>query len=166
MPDTARRQFLREKEATKLLDEFAQKPGINLRELLNTKKLNVEVSDIPGAQVFYLNGKPSLARLKNAVIPTLRFEEVLLRLPKITVNMGAVPHICNGADVLAPGIVKIDGVFAAGDYVVVVDERHGKPLAVATALVDSQAARGLSRGKVAETLHYVGDVLWNQLKKG
>jgi len=78
--------------------------------------------------------------------------------------MGAVPHVCNGADVMAPGVVQIQGDFDKGDFVVVVDERHGKPLAVGVALIDARTMRGLKQGKVLENVHYVGDRLWNQLR--
>ncbi|HKZ94929.1 MAG TPA: DUF1947 domain-containing protein [Candidatus Bathyarchaeia archaeon] len=166
MPETMRRQFLREKDAAKLLDEFSGKLRIDLKELLQTKKPSVEVAENPDAELIYLGGKPLAARLKGVLVPTLLFEKALLRLPKIVVNMGAVPHICNGADVLAPGVVKVDGAFLANDFAVVVDERHRKPLAVVIALVDSEAIRGLARGKVAGNLHYVGDALWSLLKKG
>jgi PUA domain protein len=163
--ETRRRQFLREKEAVRLLQEFSEKIKVDVRTLFDVKKLSVEVAEGTDACVYYLDGKPLVAKLKAGLVPTLLFDKALLRLPKIVVNMGAVPHICNGADVLAPGIVKIDGAFEAGDYVLVVDERHGKPLAVVSALVDSVAASSLSRGKAALNLHYVGDDLWNVLRK-
>jgi len=99
------------------------------------------------------------------LFPTLLFEKALLFLPKITVNMGAVPHLCGGADLMAPGIVTIDGNFKVNDYVLIVDERHHKPLAIATALTDSQTARNTRHGKIARNIHYVSDDLWNQLKK-
>jgi len=166
MPEIMRRQFLREKNAAQVLDEFSGRLKINLTELLEKKKLSVELAENPDVDLIYLGGKPLAARLKGVLVPTLVFEKALLRLPKIVVNMGAVPHICNGADVLAPGVVGVDGVFAVGDFAVVVDERHRKPLAVVAALVDSEAVRGLARGKVAENLHYVGDALWSLLKKG
>jgi len=166
MPEAKRRQFLREKEATQLLLELSQKLKINTKELLEQKKTTVEQAGDPNIKIYYLNGKPAAVKLKDRLLPTLQFEKALQHLPKIVVNMGAVPHICNGADVLAPGIVKIAGAFAINDYVVVVDERHQKPLAVAAALVDSQAANSLKHGKVAENLHYVGDAVWNRLKQG
>jgi predicted RNA-binding protein (TIGR00451 family) len=37
--------------------------------------------------------------------------------------MGAVPHICNGADIMAPGIVKVEREFQARAMAVVVDEK-------------------------------------------
>lgn len=160
-----RRQFLREKEAAQLLQEFSEKIRVDVRTLFDVKKLSVEVAEGANMCIYYLDGRPLVAKLKDKLVPTLLFEKAVLRLPKIVVNMGAVPHICNGADVLAPGVVKIDGVFGVGDYLLIVDERHGKPLAVVSALVDSAAASSLSRGKMATNLHYVGDDLWNALKK-
>jgi PUA-domain protein len=165
MSEVSRRQFLREKEAVRLLDEFSRKLKIDVRDLVGVKKPSLESAEGPNLKVFYLEGKPLLASTKDGLIPTLLFEKALFVLPRITVNMGAVPYVCNGADVLAPGVVKIEGAFAVGDLALVVDERHSKPLAVVSALVDSQAASGLKRGKVAENLHYVGDALWNMLKR-
>jgi PUA-domain protein len=165
MSGVSRRQFLREKEAVQLLDEFSRKLKIDVRDLVGVKKPSLESAEGPKLKVFYFEGKPLLAATKDGLIPTLLFEKALFILPRITVNMGAVPYVCNGADVLAPGVVKIEGAFAVGDLALVVDERHTKPLAVVYALVDSQAANSLKRGKVAENLHYVGDALWNMLKR-
>jgi len=148
-----------------LLDEFSQKLKVDVKELLGVKKPSLELAEGPNVKIFYLEGKPFFAATKDGLIPTLFFEKALSVLPRITVNMGAVPFVCNGADVLAPGVVKIEGAFAAGDLLSVVDERHGKPLAVVSALVDSQAASDMKRGKVAGNLHYVGDALWNMLKR-
>ena len=156
---------MREKEAVQLLDEFSRKLKVDVKDLIGVKKPGLEVAEGLNVKIFYLEGKPLLAATKDGLIPTLLFEKALSLLPRITVNMGAVPYVCNGADVLAPGIVRIEGAFAVGDLVLVVDERHGKPLAVVSALVDSQAASGLKRGKVAGNLHYVGDALWNMLRR-
>ena len=161
----SRRRFLREKEAVHLLDEFSRKLKMDVEDLIGVKKPSLELAESQDVRIFYLNGKPFLASTKDGLIPTLLFEKALFLLPRVTVNMGAVPYVCNGADVLAPGVVKIEGAFAVGDYVLVVDERHGKPLAVVSALVDSQAASGLQRGKVAKNLHYVSDALWSMLRK-
>jgi PUA domain protein len=106
-----------------------------------------------------------LAVWKNVVLPTLLFHEVLQLLPKIVVNMGAVPHLCNGADIMAPGVVRIEKDYKQNDYVVITDERHDKPLALAVSLTDSSTARSLKHGKIASNVHYVGDDLWSQLKK-
>ncbi len=164
MPDVLHRQFLREKEAVQLLDESSRRLKLNVRDLTDARKPSLESAEGPNIRVFYLEGKPFLAATRDGLIPTLFFDKALFLLPRITVNMGAVPYVCNGADVLAPGIVKVEGAFAVGDLLLVVDERHGKPLAVVSALVDSQAARGMKHGKVARNMHYVGDALWNMLR--
>jgi PUA domain protein len=158
------RRFLREKEATRLLNEFSQKLKATATELFTVQKPNVEVAETKDARVYFVNGQPTMAQQEDAVFPTLRSDRVLRRLARITVNMGAVSHICNGADVLAPGIVKTEGSFETGDYVVVIDERFQKPLAIGLALMDSASAKGLQRGKVAKNLHYVGDAVWNVVK--
>ena len=156
---------MREKDAVQLFDEFSRKLKADVKDLIDAKKPSLEMAEAPNVKIFYLDGKPFFAATKDGLIPTLLFEKALLLLPRITVNMGAIPYVCNGADVLAPGVVRTEGVFAVGDLVLVVDERHGKPLAVVSALVDSQAASGLKRGKLARNLHYVGDALWCMLRK-
>lgn len=164
MAEIKHRRFLREKEATQLLNEFTQKLKVTVSELFASQKPNVEVAEAQNMRIYFVNGQPSIGQRQDMVFPTLRFERALQVLPKVTVNMGAVSHICNGADILAPGIVKTEGVFKTGDYVVIVDERFQKPLAVAMALMDSEVAQGLQRGKVATNVHYVGDVVWNLIK--
>lgn len=165
MPERVQRNFLREKEATQLLNSFTEKLRLDIKLLLDTNKPKIEVAEVGAARIYYVNGHPLVASIEDTLIPTLLFEKALTLLPKITVNMGAVPYICNGADLMAPGMVKIEGTFNTGDYVLVVDERYGKPLSIVVALADSQAIRSLKHGKVAKNVHYVGDGLWKELKK-
>jgi len=84
-------------------------------------------------------------------------------LPHVTVDMGAVRFVVNGADIMRPGVTAIAAEVKEGDLVVVVDETHGKPLAVGTALLDSQAMQAATSGKVVRSLHYVGDKVWKGL---
>jgi len=164
MSEAKRRHFLREREATQLLDEFSEKLNLDIKQLLGTKT-QIEVAETQPAKIFFVNNKPLLAILNGTLLPTLLFQEALRLLPKIVVNMGAVPHICNGADVMAPGVVRIEKQYNTNHYVIVADERHDKPLAIAIALTDSQTSLKMQHGKIAKNIHYVGDDLWNQLKK-
>jgi len=164
MSETKRRHFLSEREATQLLNEFSLKLNLDIKQLLGTKT-RIEVAQTQTAKIYFVDNKPLLVISNDTILPTLLFEEALLLLPKIVVNMGAVPHICNGADVMAPGVVRIEKEYKANDYIIVVDEHHNKPIALAIALTDSQTALKMRRGKIAENIHYVGDDLWNQLKK-
>lgn len=78
----------------------------------------------------------------------------------VTVDMGAVKFVTNGADVMGPGIVEADDDISEGDLVWVRDERNLMPLAVGMALRDSAGIRAKEKGKAVMMLHYVGDKLW------
>ncbi|GGM69699.1 PUA domain protein [Halarchaeum rubridurum] len=77
----------------------------------------------------------------------------------VTVDAGAISFVSDGADVMRPGITEADDSISAGDLVVIVEETHGKALAVGRALVDGSEMAGDS-GKVVESLHHVGDELF------
>ena len=79
---------------------------------------------------------------------------------QVTVDMGAVPFVYNGADVMAPGIVEADPAIRAGDLVWVRDEKNRRPLAVGRAIMDGPTMAREERGKAIETIHHVGDDLW------
>jgi len=164
MPKKPRRHFLKEKEVKKLLLDFSQRLKTNSEQLLGAKT-HIEVNETEAAEIFFFNGKPLLARLDGELFPTLVFEEVFPFLPRIVVDMGAVPYVCKGADVMAPGVVNIQGEFKENDLLLVVDERHGKPLALGIALFNSQAMKNVKHGKIVKNIHYVGDKLWKALRK-
>ncbi|WP_224447864.1 PUA domain-containing protein [Haloprofundus salilacus] len=77
----------------------------------------------------------------------------------VTVDAGAVSFVSGGADVMRPGIVDADVDIEAGDLVAIAEETHGKVLAVGRALEDGADLVGDS-GKVVESVHYVGDDLY------
>ncbi|TLZ69855.1 MAG: RNA-binding protein [Methanobacteriota archaeon] len=78
----------------------------------------------------------------------------------VTVDMGAVRFVYNGADVMAPGIVDADPGIAPGDLVWVRDEKNRRPLAVGEALISGPEMVASEHGKAVRTLHHVGDPLW------
>jgi PUA-domain protein len=158
-----RRHFLKEKEAKRFLLEVTKTLGIDIEQLLGSKT-GVEVNETEIAEVFIFNGRPLLAKSNGVLFPTLSFEELFSIIPTIVVDMGAVPYVCKGADVMAPGVVAIKGEFEENDLLLVVDERHGKPLAVGVALFNSEDMKPLNSGKIVKNLHYVGDKLWNYLR--
>jgi PUA domain protein len=125
---------------------------------------HIEVIESERIRIFLINGRPLLLQYENVLLPTLLFSEAMGTLPKIIVDMGAVPYVCKGADVMAPGIVRIEGEFERGQLVVVSDEKHGKPLSLGESLVDSEKARTIKQGPVIKNLHYVSDKFWQLLK--
>lgn len=163
MPKKRRRHLLKEKEAKRFLLEVTDRLGTDIERLLGSKA-HVELDEIETAELFIVNGRPLIARSGGTLFPTLTFEEFFSLIPKVVVDMGAVPYVCKGADVMAPGVVAIEGEFEVDNLLLVVDERHGKPLAVGVALFSSETMKTVNRGKTVKILHYVGDKLWNYLR--
>ncbi|MBN1540233.1 MAG: RNA-binding protein [Candidatus Thermoplasmatota archaeon] len=79
----------------------------------------------------------------------------------VTVDMGAVKYLANGADVMAPGIIDADPGIEIGDLVWVRDERNLRPLCVGQALMQGVMMGPSDSGKAVKTIHYVGDQIWN-----
>lgn len=79
----------------------------------------------------------------------------------VTVDMGAVKYVYNGADVMAPGIVDADQDITKGDLVWIRDQKNGQPLAVGEALISGGEMMRSNKGKAVRSLHHVGDDLWN-----
>jgi PUA domain protein len=118
-------------------------------ELVELEDTTFDVVLVDGEpHVLYYEGEPFLSvRGANAHPP---------EVGTVTVDAGAVSFVSNGADVMRPGITEADEDIEEGDLVVIVEESHGKALAVGRALVDGDEMTGES-GKVVESLHHVGD---------
>ncbi|MCW4016378.1 MAG: RNA-binding protein [Candidatus Bathyarchaeota archaeon] len=158
-----RRYPLKDKESKKLLLEASKLLGTNIEQFIDSKP-RIEVNETETADIFIFNGRPLLANSEGTLFFTLSFKELFPSFPKIVVDMGAVPYVCKGADVMAPGVREVKGEFKANDLLFVVDERHGKPLAVGVALFSSEEMKTVTRGKTIKNLHYVGDKLWDYLR--
>lgn len=158
-----RRHFLKDKQAKRFLLEVNNKLQTDIERLLGST-VRVELDELENIEVFIVDGRPLIARSDGEFFPTLTFEEFLSIIPNVVVDMGAVPYVCKGADVMAPGVVAVEGEFEADNLLVIVDERHSKPLAIGVALFSSEAMKKINRGKTVKILHYVGDKLWNYLK--
>ncbi len=111
----------------------------------------------------YAEDKIILAfKVGERVIPSLRaLNEGLVKLPTITVDMGAVPYVTNGADIMAPGITQVTDGLVTGGIVTIIDENYGKSLAVGELLFDSNKIKQTEKGKVIKNLHYVNDSIWS-----
>lgn len=155
-----RRYWLRKDDARQLAHE-AEKFGGDVNKLLERGVELLELAD--DKAIILIGGKGLFFRSREGLFPTLHAVE-LLRLRRVVIDMGAVPHIVNGADVMGPGVVSADAEIRAGDAVAVVDERHGKPLAIGLALVPGAGMKA-PKGKVIKNIHYVGDEVWQFLQE-
>ena len=163
MSHKTRRYTLKSSDAKTLFSTASKNLGINLVELVDSKA-NVEVVGTGRCELLLVNKKPLLFRTKETVYPTLLFEEIISKLPKVVVDMGAVRHVCNGAGIMAPGIVNYEGEFKKGDLVSIVDIKFRKRLALGEAQYDTEVAKSVKQGVVVKNIHYVSDEIWNVMK--
>lgn len=163
MPEKYRRYHMKAKEAEALLSQASEKLKTSMEQLLKNK-VDVEVVQANFAEVYLFNGRPLLVKAGEKVFPTLAFTEFLASAPKAVVDMGAIPHVCNGANVMAPGIRRYEGKFGKGDFLVVTDEKHGKPLAIGEAMYDKAEAEKVKHGAAIVNVHFVGDRVWSFIK--
>lgn len=152
-----RRHFLKRSEVKGLNDELLQSFGVR------TPLGDVEVAFTEDKEeVYFHRGHLLLIRKAGKLLPSLRaILDGVFVLPKVVVDMGAVPHVASGADVMLPGIRSVDGSVKAGSIVVVVDEKHGKPIAVGEALLDAETIMAGGKGRAVRNLHWIGDKYWS-----
>jgi PUA domain protein len=150
------RHHLRSDEIRRLRETIAARTGVDVDgdafEKVDLTETRFDVVLVDGSpDVMYVDGEPFLTVTgANARQPSERV---------VTVDAGAVSFVSGGADVMRPGIVSADEGIAEGDLVAVAEETHGKVLAVGRALVPGAEMVGDS-GKVVESVHHVGDDLY------
>ncbi|MFW6384055.1 MAG: RNA-binding protein [Halodesulfurarchaeum sp.] len=154
--DVSSRHHLRSDEVRAIEETLADRLGIDIEaeafELVAFADEDFDVGLIDGEpHVFYPGEQPFLTvQGANAYEPTNRL---------VTVDTGAISFVSDGADVMRPGITEADPDIEADEYVIVVEEAHGKALAIGEALTDGQDMIG-SEGKVVRSIHHVGDELF------
>lgn len=97
------------------------------------------------------------------VIPHLTQHDLLNHFASVQVDMNAVKFVCNGANIMRPGITDFT-TFNESEIVLVKDQTHKKELAVCISLVDDVNGRKMERGVVLNNIHYIGDVYWETKK--
>ncbi len=148
---------MREKEVRVLAEDLLVSTGISLFKVGDT----VDVAESPEYEVIIVDNMIIGFIQDGKAFLTVRG---LLKYPItksfVTVDMGAIKFVINGADVMGPGIVDADIGIQTGDYVWVRDEKNKKPLAVGRALITGAEMREKKPGKAIKSILFVGDKLW------
>ena len=142
---------MKRKAAKKLLEVLSP-------QFSNLTAGKVETAVIEDKEVYLFDEKIEFVKDENGLYPFLSSQYVD-SLQKVVVDMGAIRFVCNGADVMAPGITEM-GDFKEGDLVVIRDVTHGKALAIGVANKSSADIEASKKGKVIRNIHFVGDKLW------
>jgi len=119
-------------------------------EIVNTDKNQIIRADkeIIG---FYFNNK---------IYPSLKLNLDKSNIKNIYLDLGAIPFITKGADLMAPGIKDLEQ-FNKDSLVVLRDAVHKKALALGIAEFSSEDIKTMEKGKAIKTIHYIGDKIWN-----
>jgi len=160
-----KRYHLDSSEMKRLMERLSNIIGKEAQKAIPNSK-GLEAIDLsPTKKVFLLDGKLILIETEGQLLPALINEGLLDLMPSVIVDMGALPHVCNGADIMAPGIIGVEGEFAAEMPVVVRDERHHKAIAIGRSLFDSSQFRKKKHGRMVKNLHFVGDDFWKTVEQ-
>ncbi len=129
------------------------------REFLSKKDF-AQITKEPIKHIL-VNREPFFFYHEEKLVPFLKIIYKDQFLKKVVVDMGAVKFVCNGADIMKPGITKFEETIKKEDLVVVVDEKNDKPLAIGESLVSFEEYNKQNGGKIIKNLHYVLDDKWN-----
>ena len=152
--------ILKDRDSKPLIEELSKIPG--LEQLSHKSRVETEV--VRNSEIIFVNGQAIAFKGDGEFIPVLTNTLAMEKMPRVTVDMGAVPHVVGGADIMAPGVRGVQGSFAEAHLVVVVDEKHGKFLAVGRSFYSSDKLTSIKKGKVISNIHYVGDPVWEIIK--
>ena len=134
---------------------------------LISKKWKQEIPKVKNLKSHYVDNDSQILvgdnfkilKLRDEFIPFLSDVTLLESFPSVTVDMGAVKFMCNGANVMRPGI-KNHSEFLKDDIVCVIEESQHKYLAVGKSLVNSSEMTEMSKGEIIKNLHYISDKYW------
>ena len=152
-----KRKRIRSKEAKAYSEEIGRVLGITSF----TSDDAVDLAESSEFNVIFVNGEILGLVYEGKAFLTVR--GLLKYKPQrkfVTVDMGAVPYVTNGADIMAPGITDADIDIQAGDMVWIRDIRNLVPLAVGVSLLSGGELKKGGKGKAIKSVHNVGDKLW------
>lgn len=153
-----KRTRLKSKQAKALREQFeAVFPGTTLW----ADSAAVETGSLPDFDVVIVDGK--IHGLIAGDAPFLSVRGLLAYRPNngwVTVDMGAVRFVHNGADVMAPGITEADPNLQPGDWCWIRDEKNHQPLGVGRCTQSGQEMASGTSGKSIQSVHHLGDKIW------
>ena len=141
-------------ETAKLLEKISKRWNITFPKIKNLRvhQISEQVQIITGNEMKILN-------IDDEYMPFLSETELLKKFPYVMVDMGAVKFMCNGANVMRPGIKKHSD-FEKDNMVCIIEESQNKFLAVGKALVSSQDIENMEKGEIIKNIHYISDKYW------
>ncbi len=132
-----------------------------------SKEWKMELPKIKNLRVYHISNEIQIItgnglkilKTEGSYLPFLTETVLLEKFPYVEVDMGAVKFMCNGANVMRPGIKKYTE-FDSDQIVCVIEESQHKFLAIGRSLVASSELESMKKGEVLKNLHYISDKFW------
>lgn len=160
------RHFIKSSEIKTLKADILKQYNQGFIDQIFPGKSRIEVIYTEAGDILYaINNVLKLWKSKDGYLPVLTLllnKQVTLKT--IIVDMGAIRFVTNGADIMRPGITKIDASIKENEIVRIADESHDKTLAVGKAMFDAEEMESIKKGKVVKNLHTIKDSVWNFAK--
>lgn len=157
------RHYIQKSEVKTLKEDFLKQYDETFLNQVFPKKANIElIQTEKGDTLYVINKELKLWKKEgDGYIPVLTFLlNHNIKMKSIVVDMGAIRYVANGADVMIPGVTQIDQTIKKDDIVQIVDETHGRALAVGKALYNANDMNSKISGKVVKNLHTIQDAIW------
>lgn len=156
------RHFIKSSEIRVLKEEILKHYNEDFIQKIFPKKSRVElILTEKGETLYAINNVLKLWKSTEGFIPVLTLLlNKKIDLKTVIVDMGAVRFVTNGADIMRPGITKIDPQIKKGEIIQIVDENNHRTLAVGKAMFNSKEMEAKTSGKVIKNLHTIKDNIW------
>lgn len=151
---------LSKREANSLVEEIRRRLKIQIK-----KPKIVKILEIDDNHEIIAIDENRFVKVNHTYAPFLAEQSFMEKFPFLVVDKGAIPYVCNGANVMRPGIVEFPIEFKEDDIVMVKEQTYGKYIAVGKAIYDKRKAEMMSKGPILRNLHYVGDKIWEAYKE-
>ncbi len=160
------RHFIRKNELNQLRESISNQYSDDFANTLIPKKSRVEIIITEdNDELFAVNGTLTLWKSIEGYLPVLTLLlNKIIDLKAVIVDMGAVRFVTNGADIMRPGITKIDPEIKENEIIKIIDEKNHQTLAVGKAIFEAEVMKNKNTGKVIKNLHTIQDQVWKFIK--
>jgi len=141
-------------ETATILREVSSEWKIELPKIKNLK-----IHQITDNEQILTGNEIVILKTNDVYLPFLSDTKMLEKFPYVMVDMGAVKFMCNGANVMRPGITSYTE-FEKDQIVCVIEESQKKFLAVGKSIIPSSEMESMKKGEVVKNLHHISDKFW------
>lgn len=106
--------------------------------------------------ILYKNKNKYLIKIDDIFIPHLN-SVIEDKYPICYIDNGAIPFLLRGADMMRPGIEKIQGEFEKGEIILIKNLNYPKVIGISQSLLSSEEMKSQEKGKSLHVLHYLKD---------